>query len=239
MADNDRRGNGSRPVSQDTDPVPAMASRARRLSGPARQLHQTVLAAFATAGQPLPAAELDRLARTSGGDPDQVRAELTDADLLAFTAQGEVRAAYPFSPAPTPIRVSWAGGPDVYAMCAIDALGMSAMLGEPVTIAAAEPDTGNAITVLVDGARARWTPRSAVVFAGATGDAGRPSVDRCCGHISFFTTSRAARAWARRHPEITGTVLRRDGALRIAIEEFGTLLQPADGEPANPEQRSL
>jgi hypothetical protein len=32
-------------------------------------------------------------------------------------------------------------------MCAIDALGMSAMLSHPVTITAAEPGTGRTITV--------------------------------------------------------------------------------------------
>jgi len=36
---------------------------------------------------------------------------------------GEIRAAYPFSPVPTPIQVRWAGGPVTYAMCVIDALG--------------------------------------------------------------------------------------------------------------------
>jgi len=191
-----------------------------------------VLAAFTATGQPPPAAEIERLIRAGGGDPQQVRAELTKADLLAFTAGGEIRAAYPFSPAPTTIRVRWDGGPDVHAMCAIDALGMSAMLGRPVTIIASEPDTSRAITVTVDAGQARWKPRTAVVFAGDTGDAGRPSADRCCGYISFFTSGRAARTWARRHPEITGTVLRRDGAIRMGVETFGALLQPADGDAA-------
>jgi hypothetical protein len=54
--------------------------------------------------------------------------------------------------------------------------------------------------------------------------------------ISFFTTGRAVRAWARRHPEVTGTVLRRDGALRIGIDTFGALLQPADSEAAGGNQ---
>jgi hypothetical protein len=81
--------------------------------------------------------------------------------------------------------------------------------------------------VTVSGREARWAPRTAVVFAGDTGDPGRPSADRCCGYISFFTTGRAARAWARRHLEVTGTVLRRDGALRIGVETFGSLLHPA------------
>jgi len=223
-------------VSRDTNPVPAMAARAGRLTGPARQVHQAVLAAFASAGRPPPAAELERMIRSGGSDPDRVRAELTDADLLAFTPDGEIRAAYPFSPTPTVIRVRWDGGPQVYSMCAIDALGTSAMLGRPVTITAAEPDTGRPVTVTVDRDQVRWAPRTAVVFAGDAGDPGCPSADRCCGYISFFTTGRAARAWARRHPEVTGTVLRQAGALRIGIETFGALLQPAGGDKAETAQ---
>jgi hypothetical protein len=68
-----------------------------------------------------------------------------------------------------------------------------------------------------------------VVFAGDAGDPGCLSADRCCGYISFFTTGRAARAGARRHPEVTGTVLRQAVALRIGIDTFGALLRPAGG----------
>jgi hypothetical protein len=208
-------------------PAPNRCCAAGRLGGPARQVQLAVLAAFTTTGQPPPSAELRRLARAHGADPGAVRTELAAADVLAFTADGEIRAAYPFSPAPTPIVVGWAGGPRAYAMCAIDALGMSAMLGRPVTITAAEPGTGRTVTVAVDRDRARWHPRTAVVFAGAVGDSRGPAADRSCGHINFFTTARAARAWARRHPEVTGTLMRRDGALRCGITEFGALLQAA------------
>jgi hypothetical protein len=192
-------------------------------------VHLAVLAAFIATGQPPPPSELDRLARAYGADPGAVLAELAASDVLALTADGDIRAAYPFSPAPTPIVVGWAGGPQAYAMCAIDALGMSAMLGRPVTITAAEPGTGRAVTVAVDRDRARWMPRSAVVFAGTTGEPGCPAADRNCGYINFFTTARAARAWARRHPEVTGTLMRRDGALHCGITEFGALLKAAPG----------
>jgi hypothetical protein len=224
-------------MTEPAGPAPDRCRAAERLSGPARRVHLAVLAAFTETGRPPPSAELDRLTRAHGAEHGSVRAELAGADLLAFTAGGEIRAAYPFSPGPTPIRVSWAGGPQAYAMCAIDALGMSAMLGLPVSISAAEPGTGRAITVAVDRDRARWKPRTTVVFAGAACGASGPAVDRCCGWISFFTTARAARAWARHHPEVSGTVMRRDGALRSGIAEFGALLQvppPADaaGSPA-------
>lgn len=220
-------------MSSSTAPMPGMALRAGRLSGPARQAHRAVLATFASTGRPPSPREIERVIRAGGGDPARVRAELTGADLLAFTAGGEIRAAYPFSPVPTPIRVAWAGGPEVYAMCAIDALGMSAMLGRPVAITAAEPGTGRAITVTVDADRVRWRPWSGVVFSGQTGEQGCPSADRCCGYINFFTTRRAARAWARRHPEITGTVLRRDAALHIGIDTFGSLLMPERRDTAD------
>ena len=207
--------------------------RAESLTGPGRQVYQAVLAAFARTGQPPARSELDRLARNLGASPDAVLAELAEADAVAVSPGGEIRAAYPFSPARTPIRVSWAGGPAAYAMCAIDALGMSAMLGRPVTITAAEPDTGRIITVHADGIRAHWRPRTAVVFAGSVGDACRPAADRSCGYINFFASRRAARAWARRHPEVTGRLLTRDGALGIGIAEFGSLLRavPSPGAP--------
>ncbi len=204
-----------------------------RLTGPARQVHQAVLAAFARTGQPPARGELERLARSLGASPDAVLGELAGADTIAVSPGGEIRAAYPFSPVRTPIQVTWAGGPAAYAMCAIDALGMSAMLGRPVTITATEPDTGRIITVHADGSRARWHPRTAVVFAGSAGDACRPAADRSCGYVNFFASRRAARAWTRRHPEVTGRLLTRDGALGIGIAEFGSLLRavPSPGAP--------
>ena len=211
-------------MSQNTGPQPG-GCRTEGLTGPARQVHQAVLAAFARTGQPLPRSELERLARSLGGSPEAVLDELATADAIAFGADGEIRAAYPFSPVRTPVRVSWAGGPAAYAMCAIDALGMSAMLSHPVTITAAEPDTGRIITIHADGSQARWHPRTTVVLAGSAGDACRPSAERSCGYINFFASRRAARAWARRHPEVTGRLLTQDGALGIGIAEFGTLLQ--------------
>jgi len=191
-----------------------------------------VLTAFIATGQPPTPAELARVARGHGGDPSAVLAELAAADLVAIDGGGGIRAAYPFSPVATPIRVSWDAGPLAYATCAIDALGMSAMLGKPVIVTAAEPETGRSITVAVDRDRARWRPRTAVVFSGAVAVGAGPSADRCCGYINFFTSARAARGWAGRHPDVTGTILRRDGALRLGIEEFGSLLRPAAIDPA-------
>ena len=94
--------------------------------------------------------------------------------------------------------------------------------------------TGSIITVHADGSQARWHPRTAVVFAGSAGDTCRAAADRSCGYINFSASPRAARAWARRHPEVTGRLLTRDGALGFGIAEFGGLLRaaPRPGTPA-------
>jgi hypothetical protein len=202
------------------------------LTRPARQVHQAVLAVFAESGRPPAGDELTRMARQHGADPDTVLAELAKRDIVVFDGDGEIRAAYPFSPKPTAIRVTWEGGPLTYAMCAIDALGVSAMLGRPVTITAAEPGTGELITVDVDGENARWSPGGAVVFAGAADDECCPSADRTCGYINFFTSTRAARKWARNNPAISGKVVRQAWALGQGVAEFGTFMRA--GEAATP-----
>jgi hypothetical protein len=138
-------------MTQSTGPDLNKAKAAAALTGPARQVHLAVLARFAATGRAPAREELERIAGRHGADPGAVLAELAGRDVLAFTPGGQIRAAYPFSPAPTPIQVTWPGGPVTYAMCAIDALGVSAMLGRPVTVTAAEPGAGRVITVETDG----------------------------------------------------------------------------------------
>ena len=203
------------------------------LTGPARQVHLAALTAFAQTGRAPTRGDLERSARAEGAYPAAVLAGLAERDVIAFDQAGEIRAAYPFSPSPTPIRVSREGGPVTYAMCAIDALGISAMLGRPVTITAAEPGTGRVIAVHADRDRARWDPPRAVVFAGTTGGDRCHAADRTCGYINFFTTARAARAWARANPAVTGTLMSQARALSAGVAEFGAFMQTGDG-PTQP-----
>lgn len=206
------------------------ACAALELSPPARQVHRWVLTGFAGTGRAPRRAELERMATERGIDPGPALAELTGRDVLAVDEHGEIRAAYPFSPVPTRHQVTWDGGPTVYAMCAVDALGMSAMLDIPVTVTSTEPGTGRTITVHVDRDTARWNPSTAVVFAGTSGDACCPSVDRTCSHINVFTTPDAAHAWAAANPGVSGMALGQDQALAYGIAEFGTLLRPTGQE---------
>jgi hypothetical protein len=189
-----------------------------------RAVHQAVLRSFVhTGGAP----GLSSLARHAAPfEVSQVLAELADGDFVCLDQGGQITAAYPFSALPTRHRVQMSGGAAVFAMCAIDALGVSAMAGLPVVIESADPSTGAPVTVHVDGATSAWNPATAVVYVGRTGDeCAGPSASVCCGYMNFFATWAAASAWAVLHPEITGGILSQARALQVGIGIFGQLLR--------------
>jgi Alkylmercury lyase len=205
----------------------AKATSAARLSRPARLVHQAIIRTFARTGQAPARADLDQAAVAAGVELAAALAELTRADLVVTDPSGHLLAAYPFSATPTPHRLTLADGTSAHAMCAIDALGVSAMLGQPVAVASAEPDTGQPVSVRVNGDHATWQPPTAVVLAAATADCCAPSAERTCGYINFFTTDAAARAWAGDHLELSWTLLDQAQALASAAAEFGPLLRDA------------
>jgi hypothetical protein len=188
-----------------------------------RAVQQVVLRSFATTGAPPQPQQLMDTARRYGSDIDQVLADSAAGDYLAFDGGGAIRAAYPFSGVPTVHRVHIDGGADVHAMCAIDALGIAAMLSRDVRIDSIDPHTGSPVTVTITGGHADWYPSSAVVFAGARGEGG-PSVDTCCSYLNFHTDRASAVAWAAAHPHIEGTILDQSSAWALGQATFGPIL---------------
>src|SRR4030095_4984160 len=100
--------------------------RVRALSPAGRTVHRAILLAFATTGL---APDPSTLTAPGGRDTKILLGELHDRDVIRLDEHGRIRAAYPFSGWPTTHRVEIAGGPAVYAMCAIDALGSAALPG--------------------------------------------------------------------------------------------------------------
>jgi hypothetical protein len=188
-----------------------------------RAVHQAVLRSFVHTGTAL---DMPSLAKHAAPfEISQVLAELADGDFVCLGPAGQIAAAYPFSAEPTRHRVRIAGEAAVFAMCAIDALGISAMTGRPAMIESADPSTAEPVTVHVDGATSTWNPAAAVVYAGRTGQCAGPSASVCCGYMNFFATRAAASAWAASHPEISGGILGQARALQTGIDIFGQLLR--------------
>lgn len=135
----------------------------------------------------------------------------------------QIRVAYPFSALPTRHQVRLAGDVDVYAMCAIDALGMPAMLDADAVITTADPTSGHPITVTVQDGQSVWEPGTAVVFVGAQPGDG-PSAQTCCDYLNTFTDRTTAQAWVAAHPHITGEILNHTDAETLGRRIFSDLL---------------
>lgn len=181
----------------------AWRRRAIPLEPALRSLHQTVLKAFAT-GSSMPQ------------DAHGLR-ELHSLDALRLGSDGQIAVAYPFSATPTRHRVR-IGAAEVYAMCAIDALGIGPMLGTETVISSVDVTTGRPITV----SGPDWSPADAVVFVGATGSG--PSADCCCDFLNFFESHDSATAWMTAHPDVPGQILDQSAAQALATRLFGHLL---------------
>ncbi len=201
-------------------------SRQAALSFALRSLHQAVLRHFLSEGQAPDRAWLQEQARGLGLDADTAIGQLTGADLVHLDGRGVVSVAYPFSGVPSGHRVQLAGGPAVWAMCAIDALGIPQIADRDATITAADPSSCDPIQVEALAGGWRWAPAATVVLIAQTG-AGGPSAECTCGHVNFYTNAQRARAYLDGHPDLTGRVLDQATAVELAGGVFGGLLRAA------------
>jgi hypothetical protein len=203
--------------------VSAWRSRALPLDPVEKAVHQAILRAFAATGRPPAGSDLNAVTAGSGRATADVLAALHELDAIRLAPDGRIAVAYPFSAAPTRHNVRIGDRVEVYAMCAIDALGMSAMLGEDTRIDSVEVTTGHPITVTMTESATRWDPAGAVAFIGADA-AGGPSADCCCDYLNFFTDTAAAQAWTAAHPHVPGQILTQAEAEDLGARLFGHLL---------------
>jgi alkylmercury lyase len=200
------------------------------LPAPLRDLHRAVLRRFLDTGT---APALDWLRHTASelGLGDSAVAELEAADLVHLDG-GAVTVAYPFSGQPTRQRVELDGFPAVYAMCAIDALGIPAMTGRDGRITATDPHDSAPVVVSVKavqragGGQWRWTPADAVVVYGRTADCGTGcgSWEVMCPHTTFHTSRASAQAYLSARNGIEGKILNQLAAIKSGRHSFGSLL---------------
>ena len=200
------------------------ASRQAALPGPLLELHRAVLRRFLETGDP-PATGWIAGAAAGLGLSDSAVAELEAADLV-HAANGVVCVAYPFSGTPTRQHVELDGFPTVYAMCAIDALGIPAMAGRDGRIAATDPRDGAPVVVSVRGGQWRWTPAPAVVVFGSNRDCGTDcgSWEVTCPSTTFHASRGSARAYLAARGDIDGQILDQDAAVERGRRNFGPLL---------------
>ena len=202
-----------------------------------RVFHQRVLSVFLTRTGPPDTSGIGGLAAELGLEPPAALAALAAADLVhTDPATGTIAVAYPFSERPTPYRVDLAGGPAVFAMCAVDALGIPQMLRCDGRISAVEPTSGQPITVEIHAGAWRFQPATTVLLSGRTaaGDACDRAAVWCCPYSNFHTDREAADTYRRAHPGMTATVSGQAEAVEAAGRAFGGLLDPPEPQETVP-----
>ncbi|GAD83341.1 alkylmercury lyase [Nocardia asteroides NBRC 15531] len=188
-----------------------------------RAVHHAILRGFAERGRPPTAMEISEVVAGQYVSIASVLRRLHETDVIRLNGDGEIASAYPFSGTPTPHRVQIIDGPIVYAMCAVDALGLAAMLDTDVEVSSADPVTHAPITVVIHSQHLTADPATAVVFVGGQANQ-ETTADACCNYLNFFTDRPAAEAWAADHPEVSGLVLDLPQAHDLGNQIFANML---------------
>lgn len=222
------------------------------LTRPAYRFYRGILLSFPRRGRAPTSAELAELAARYGIAVHATLAQFAAQDLVQRDpTTGAIRAAYPFSGVPTTHRVHLAAtsnwpAAELFAMCAIDALGVPLMLRRPAAITSLDGPTGEPVRVSIvpripaptsaesQDWSAAWEPAEAVVFARPEGhehehDCGVGAVGACCPITNFFSSADQARQWATAHPDTDGRVFAQDEALRHAAKLFAGILDRLPG----------
>lgn len=212
-------------------PVALESARGRRtagLSSDERRLYRWVLEQFAEHGHV--SVSLARMAaRALDVEFEQAFESFTRLDLV-HSGEDEIAVAYPFSGRPTPHRV-WIDDrrQSVFAMCAIDALGVAPMLNLPVEILSRDPVSGGEVWVRVDpGEGAWWEPDTSVVLDGCAA-VGGPSFSSCCGVLNFFESGENGLRYLIAHEDVSGETMSMPQAIEAARAIFGEVVRGAEG----------
>jgi hypothetical protein len=188
-------------------------------------MHQLILRHFAEHATAPKPRQLRECAHQLDIELGEALDQLVSVDLIeADPATAQLLGAYPFSAIPRGHKVELAGGPTVEAYCAIDALGIPAMLNRDVVISSQDPDTGEPIRITVTNGQASWRPDEAVVVLGSGPSCG-PSACHHCPFITFHSSSATAAAHLQ-GADLAGEILTQPQALGAGALLFGDLLRP-------------
>jgi hypothetical protein len=198
-------------------------NRARHLSAPERSLYRWILQQFAR-GEPPSAADTKERAMQDELDFGTATASLARDDLVHLGPDGRPLIAYPFSAVSRGHTVTIGEGRKVEAMCALDALGIAAMLGQQTEIDSHDPNTRTPVRVEVEpDGQTKVAPATAVVLVGSSCQAG-PSYQTCCDTLNFFESAESAATYLDSHPDVTASCLRVPEAIKLANAIFADVL---------------
>jgi hypothetical protein len=201
-------------------------ARQQTLSPQLRDLHRRILRHFADHATAPGPQLLGRWAHDLDVNLDTALGQLVAADLIETEPNRPARlfGAYPFSSIARGHTVQIQGGLTVQAYCAVDALGISSMLGRDVVVTSRDPHTGEPIRVVVTEPQTIWQPDNAVMVLGSSRNSQQSAHCCRCPYINFHSSAANAHAYLQAR-DLTGSILTQIQALDLAAFLFGELLR--------------
>lgn len=194
------------------------------LSPQEEEVRKAILKAFADGGK---APSVPELAHALGLPLEPVLAAcrtLAASDLIVWQEdKAHIVSAYPFSGIPTAHQVLLAGRPTLYALCAIDALGIPFMPGPGVRIRSACFFCHQPVNVDIEGGLLHRADPSTIVVWRSERDGGCTAEVRC-PFTNFFCDEAHLQAWHATSPQERGTSRSILEALEVGKAGIGALL---------------
>lgn len=189
------------------------------------EIRKIILREFGRNGRPPTAGEFAGRLRLSIETVNQVIEKLQKADILSSRGD-EITSAYPFSADKTRHKVIFEDGREVYALCAVDALGIHFMLNEDLIIMSRCPECEKEMKIAVkDGLIDFCNPVRIIEFV-SNKERGRCTAETLCPFINFFCSTEHLEKWRDKNSEYrNGEVYSLEEALEHSRTIFGDLLK--------------
>lgn len=196
-----------------------------KLEPDADRVWRAIVQLYADLGRAPARADIVAASRIAVGDVGSLLDSLRSHDLIGLDSVGEIKLAYPFTQASTGHRIH-IGGNTLNALCAIDALGVAAMLQTDVAISSSCHRCGEAVQVVTTAtgrALKSVVPVDAVVWYDFAYDGS--AATSCCPAITFFCSVGHRRLWLEAQmPKRSGIELTINEALQVGRAIFGPVL---------------
>jgi hypothetical protein len=198
-------------------------NRGSQLTDAERELYRRILSTFASGNVPSREAVMVA-AENSEQSGDKALRRMVEIDLIQVSDDGAIMCAYPFSATPTGHDVVLDDGTLLHAMCAVDALGIPAMLHRSCHISTSDPLNGAQIRLYVDASgQVNADPPGAVVVSAVASGTG-PLSSLCCPLLNTFESRATAEEFLSRHPELSSVILSLADASTWGAAVFGGVL---------------
>ena len=196
-----------------------LAERQKSLGSKYIEAHQAILWSFAEKGKPLTSMEI---AGIVGKDEVAVVLKtLQERDLVMLNGEGELAGAYPITTEKTP-HVITINGHSIYAVCAFDALAISAMFKKEVTIDSQCFVTGKHIQIKLNQEEILHANLPNIHLGIRMQDPGSCAAESICREMVFLENAEIAGEWSK-HRENAYTFTLPE-AVQLSINYFTQLI---------------